>query len=286
MTAPILVLGAHRSGTSVLNRVLGELGVFTGCRRDPNDEAWFFLRLNEWLLRQAGARWDQPAPIDALLAHDTIRGLVVDYLRLSLDSPRSISFLGLARFLRYRSVRRFDGPWGFKDPRSSFTLPLWLELFPAAKVLHIHRRGVDVAASLRARERRHLERSMRRYPRLRVPLQVLPKRAGFTASPRCSTLEGAFTLWECYVTEARQHVRRLGSQALELRYEDLTADPGTVVEQVAAFCELAPTTAQRARAAGLLRSERPRSSQEEAELAAFERQVAERTVLTAAGEQA
>ena len=64
MTArpPIIVLGAHRSGTSALSRVLDELGVFVGSRLDSNHESWFFLRLNVWLLSRCGGRWDHPAP--------------------------------------------------------------------------------------------------------------------------------------------------------------------------------------------------------------------------------
>src|SRR5690606_24878964 len=166
---------------------------------------------------------------------------------------------------------------------TTFTLPLWLELFPDARVLHIHRRGVDVAASLRERERRHLERSQRNYPRIRVPLGFAPKRAGFTASVRCTALEGAFTLWESYVAESRRHVARLGAQALEVRYEDLAAAPRSVVERVADFCELSPTAAELSRAAGMLRGDRVAAHGDDVEIAAFAARVAERELAAASG---
>ena len=57
-------------------------------------------------------------------------------------------FLGWKRYLAYRSLERFDQPWGWKDPRNVFTLPLWLRVFPEAKIIYIVRNGVDVAASL------------------------------------------------------------------------------------------------------------------------------------------
>lgn len=276
MTPPILVIGAHRSGTSVLNRVLGELGMFRGVRRDENDEALFFLRLNEWLLRQTGARWDHPEPVRDLLDHAEIRQLAADYVRLCLDSPRSVGFVGLRRYLRRGGVSALDVPWGFKDPRSSFTLPLWLDVFPDAKVIHIERHGVAVAASLRARQRRNLERSRRLFARNRVLLRFLPKRAGFTDSVRCATLDGAYAVWESYVKESRRHVTALGDRALELGYEELAIEPRLVVERVAAFCGLSPTADTRERAAGLLRRDRAGVHRDDPELAAFAARVSAR----------
>jgi hypothetical protein len=44
--------------------------------------------------------------------------------------------------------------WGWKDPRNSITLPVWLKLFPDARVIHIVRNGVDVAESLYRRQQR------------------------------------------------------------------------------------------------------------------------------------
>jgi len=280
MSGPILVLGAHRSGTSALVRVLGELGLFTGARRDPNDEAWFFLGLNDWLLRQCGGRWDHPEPIRDLIAHADARALAVDYLRLSVASrPRCCGFLGLGRTLRTPGgVPALREPWGFKDPRTTFTLPLWLEVFPTAKVLHIHRHGVDVAASLRARQRRNLERSRRLFARNRPALRWLAKRAGFTDSVRCATLEGAFALWESYVVEARRHVAALGDRALTVSYDDWMADPGAFLERVVGFCGLdgSASAAQRERALALVRTDRAGAHREDPELAAFADRVRER----------
>jgi hypothetical protein len=33
-----------------------------------------------------------------------------------------------------------SGPWGWKDPRNSLTLPFWLQVFPGARVLIVHRK--------------------------------------------------------------------------------------------------------------------------------------------------
>ena len=58
--APIIFIGMHRSGTSMLGRLLESLGLFAGTRKDPNNEAVFFQQINDWLLTQCGARWDMP----------------------------------------------------------------------------------------------------------------------------------------------------------------------------------------------------------------------------------
>ncbi len=274
--APILVIGAHRSGTSALVRVLDALGVFVGARLDPNHEPWFFLRLNDWLLRQCGGRWDHPEALDDLLGDEEIRSLVREYLALTLRSPRTLSFFGLGRWLTTRRFDRIAGPWGFKDPRATFTLPLWLEQFPNAKVLHIHRHGVDVANSLRRRHQAHLARNRDGLRRQRGLLRWLPKKAGFGDSARCATLEGAFGLWEQYAMRGREHVQALGEQALELRFEDLAQRPRAVVERVAMFCELTPTEEQLAKAAGSMSEDRAAAFASYPELARFAEQMADR----------
>ncbi len=273
---PILVIGAHRSGTSALARVLESLGVFVGAKLDPNHEPWFFLRLNEWLLAQCGGRWDHPAVIDDLLADAATRSLARDYLAFALRTPRAIGFLGTARYLRRRGIDRLVEPWGFKDPRTTYTLPLWLDLFPTARVVHIHRHGVDVADSLCRRHRAHLERSRRGFDRNKPLLALLRKRAGFGESARCATLEGAFSLWEDYVTRARTHVAGLGERAREVAYEDLAGAPRETIAALAAFCGLLPGDEAIDRAAALMSSDRVAAHATDARLAEFARSVESR----------
>ncbi len=57
---PVIVAGMHRCGTTMLVRLLTRVGGFFGTRLDPNAEAFFFLRLNEGVLRRAGGAWDYP----------------------------------------------------------------------------------------------------------------------------------------------------------------------------------------------------------------------------------
>ena len=50
----------HRSGTTMLSKLLEQFGLFVGSKKEENDESLFFYKLNEWLLRQANASWDNP----------------------------------------------------------------------------------------------------------------------------------------------------------------------------------------------------------------------------------
>ena len=151
MIAPIIIVGMHRSGTTMIAQLLEELGVFMGAKQEQNAESLFFLNINRWLLQASGGDWDYPEPFAAMLENCEIRNFFTERVRRILNSPRLIEYLGITNYVKYRFLGELEHPWGWKDPRNSFTLPIWLELFPKAKVVHIMRHGVDVADSLRRR---------------------------------------------------------------------------------------------------------------------------------------
>ncbi len=236
---PIIIIGMHRSGTTMVVEMLEKLGLFIGKRREQNQEALFFLRLNDWILSQSGATWDNPAPVHHLLSYPDLRGRVTDYLRTFTRSPQAASYLGTWRYLRHRSLFKLPFHWGWKDPRSTFTLPLWLDLFPRARILHVYRHGVDVAMSLRDRERGILEDKKRRASIHDILYTVRPGRANFTSSARCSTLKGGLALWQEHMVAAQAAKQQCPEAFLELRYEDLMVDPAPNLVRAAQFCGLA-----------------------------------------------
>lgn len=273
---PVLILGMHRSGTSMIARLLEELGLFLGWRKQGDHEALFFAELNNWLLEQAGGRWDHPEAVHDLIAVRPVRELVTDYLDLSLRSPRAISYLGPVRYLRHRSAARLPRPWGWKDPRTTFTLPLWQDLFPNARIVNIERHGIDVAASLRSRHEVVLAGWRQRYDRLRLSYQLRAKESSFTTSVRCARLERGFSLWEQYMREAERRTAGLGDRALTLRYEDFLATPAEVLAKLSEFCELDATPAAIERAAGRVRANRAYAYRGSEELASFAESVEDR----------
>lgn len=238
--SPVIVIGMHRSGTALLTRLLEGLGLFAGWRQDENAEAYYFLALNAWLLRQAGASWQTPTPIRYLYDDRQARARALAYLRRALAQPRVLTYLGASYFRSYRTPAFLTVPWGWKDPRTTFTLPFWLALFPRARVIHIVRHGIDVAHSLQERE----ERVYQRWWQLRGAHPLLygqglwSARADEQAYVPCMPLERGLALWETYVQQARTHVQALGSQACEVRYEKLVTAPTCVLRTLTDFCDL------------------------------------------------
>ena len=236
--SPIIVLGMHRAGTSMLMRFLSQLGVFPGKKLESNFESVFFHKINTYLLQLYGGRWDYPVPITGINDSDHLWALSIDYLRSQLHSVRALNYLGWRHSLHTCSAWNLPFTWGWKDPKNTYTLPLWLELFPDAKILHIYRHGVDVAHSLKVRNNRLMANQREIYSRSPLQRWIHPKQLGHALSSRCSTIEGGFSLWELYMKQARDLVRRLGGQALEIRYEEFLKQPVQMLDKVAGFCQL------------------------------------------------
>jgi hypothetical protein len=280
----------HRSGTSMLTRMLEQLGLFMGDRKESNDEAVFFLGLNRWVMREAGGDWDHPAPVRLLVAEPDTRRLLAERFDALMHTPRVVRYTGRARWLRGRTPWGAGTAWGWKDPRNTFTLPVWMDVFPRARVLHIVRNGVDVASSLLVREQKSYspERRRQRLPPLRGLNALWPRleRLRFAGSPRCRTLEGGFSLWEEYLDEARRHTAALGEQAMEVQYEAFVADPLPHLTRIAAFAGLDASPARLAEVAGQARPSRGDAWRGDAGLQAFAASVADRLAVAGYDESA
>lgn len=238
---PVVVLGAHRSGTTLVMRLLEAAGVFAGKRQDRNSEAWFFLRHDEWLLRRAGGAWDRPAPVTELLAAP---GLRREAAAAFAAAARSAAFAREYLGTRFGAASApWHRPWGFKDPRLAFTWPAWSAVFPGARLVVVHRDGVDVAASLRRRTEERQARGdsvLRRWSlasRLKAAWPPVEFLNHFSLGARCQTLAAAFALWEEYAVAAEERREAHDGPTLALRYEDLLADPARHVASLLRFAE-------------------------------------------------
>ncbi|WP_435103122.1 sulfotransferase [Arhodomonas sp. AD133] len=269
---PVILIGMHRSGTSLVTRMLHDLGLFTGWRKDINHEPWYFLRLNDWLLHQCGGAWDNAEPFRHLRDSAMARRVTLGYLRFMLRAPRRVLYLGPREFLRHGDVSALQRPWGWKDPRNTYTLPLWRELYPQARVIHVYRHGVDVAASLQRRQTESVAHAERRFHRRRWLYGFIGKKGGFAESWRCADLDEALSLWREYTAEARRQVGECGELATEVRYETLLEDPAPVLERLGEFCGLSPSADQFERAVARVRSSRAFAHQRDPSL----RELAER----------
>lgn len=251
---PLIIAGMHRSGTSMLTSILGELGLFIGQKRDENDEATFFLNLNNWLLRQAGAAWDYPEPFEAFLSDADLVAARAAQLRHMLTMPRAVEYLGITRYLKTGDIARLDVPWGWKDPRNTFTLPVWRKVFPGARLLVIHRHGADVASSLAVRAQRVKKQLVANPVHMSRWNWRLP--VSNNSFNRCLDLEESLKLWESYTATANRHALELGPNALVLKYEEFLARPAEEIARIVRFAGLAAEPEAIARAVGRLRRDR------------------------------
>jgi len=272
----VILMGMARSGTTLLADLLFRLGLFIGHKRIVVDqEAKYFVSVNDLLLKRVHGYWDQPAPMLSFLQEQDAVAASLSCMQDDLRSPRVASYLGWRQFFKYRSLEAFDRPWGWKDPRNVFTLPLWLKLFPEAKIIYIVRNGIDVAESLLSLERKVIARRRMRNGRgRRFSLRSRLEQNGFKGAARCLTLAGGFSLWEEYVAQAESVLATIANERMSFRYEDFLTDPTTHLKDLAKFCGLDRDAALKADAAAA-RVDRTRACAflSQPELMSFYRQV-------------
>jgi len=132
---PVLVVGMHNSGTSLLANILHENGVFMGNNMSHCESHFFSIFANDLLIMGGKGNWAR-VPIMSIENVMAYRNTVGAFIKKHW----------MADYLQWG----YDGSslWGIKDPRLCVLLPLYLDIFPGATVIYIHRNPEDVAASL------------------------------------------------------------------------------------------------------------------------------------------
>jgi hypothetical protein len=181
----MLVLGMHRSGTSLVAGSLHLLGLATCAREDlMTGMAWnpaghwesrSLSRLNDQLLDEMGRSWWYPPPAEP------------EYLEVTSRVSTRPEFAA-AQFRRTYPI----APWGWKDPRLTLLLPFWRQaLGEVTAGVVVHRDPLAVARSLELRN-------------------------GFP-------LSFGVALWARYNRLLLEHCR--GLSVLVVRYDGLVEDP-------------------------------------------------------------
>ncbi len=139
----LIVLGMHRSGTSVLARLLNMMGAYfgpegisTGANQENPKGFWErrdVRQLNDFILNSVDCDWNKIAGLD----QKTLSDAVITEFRekaskivLEMDAHR---------------------PFMLKEPRLCVLFKLWRDLFEVPICIHIYRNPVEVAHSLFAR---------------------------------------------------------------------------------------------------------------------------------------
>mgnify|MGYP002624229724 CR=1 FL=1 len=200
---PVIVLGMHHSGTSILSRILHENGVFMQANMHHYESKFFTVQINDRLVLGDEAAWaDNPImPVDEVLSHtEAVRAAV---MKKGWRKYREAGYDGVSR-------------WGFKDPRTCVLLPLYRQIFPAAQYIHIVRNADDVATSLAENNKKGIGKNR--------------DRAFWKA------------LWQQYVDRARHYGQESGDY-LEFTYEAFCTGPVETMREAFAFLGLAFTDA-------------------------------------------
>jgi len=143
MGKQIIILGMHRSGTSLLTRLVTMMGAYfgseelhTGANRENPKGFWErrdIRELNDLLLTSAGADWDRVAGFtaEAVLAGDRA---------VFRERAKNI-------------IAELDAhtPWVIKEPRLCVLFSIWRELLAAPVCVLMWRNPLEVALSLKSR---------------------------------------------------------------------------------------------------------------------------------------
>jgi GT2 family glycosyltransferase len=141
----------HRSGTSMVAKLLYLSGLYLGPEEellpatpDNLDGHWeniHFIELNDEILNEFGGGWDHPPVFPD------------GWYQGRTDSQSAPQRLLPLKEKAEALVEQFQDhePWGWKDPRTSLTLPFWQGLLPRLKVVICLRNPLEVALSLRRR---------------------------------------------------------------------------------------------------------------------------------------
>jgi len=224
---PLIAMGAPGSGTDLVARVLGGAGVHLGADCDAQGESAFFRRQNQELLAAAGATWSRPESFLGVLDDESRCASLAARAREGCASRQSRRYLGWRRWLGGARLLAESGPgepWGWVDPRNLCTLPVWLRVFPGARVVNVYRNGVDVAARL---------------------VSTAQLRAGgeppVGLSASALDPQRAFDFWVACLEASLRATEALPPPAVrDLRYEALLARPELHVPELLAFAGVTP----------------------------------------------
>jgi len=203
---PIILLGMHRSGTSLIAEIITNNGVFLGNDLNIHFESKSFLEINDKLLNLAHSYWDTPIHFKNILDDKEAINNLLEWLKKQVNSRLFKSnFWGRKKFFKNSDQIR----WGWKEPRTTIAFPLWLKLYPYAQIIFIYRNGVDVANSLVQRE---LKRKGKIFNKL--------------YSARCQDISRAFQLWKEYNQTFLDYKNIIYKKnVLMLSYEDFLQEP-------------------------------------------------------------
>ena len=193
---PYIIAGMHRSGTSLLARMMSTMGFRLGTDFIPPDsgnpdgylEDKDIVSLQRLILQTTVSATSPGWPDWGWSIHGNN----------NLDTACSKAQHRAQAYLLARESESLDGNlWGWKDPRSTLLLNLWQTLVPGLRVVAVYRQPWDVVAALQ---------------RVKPPV--------FLANP-----SWCLPIWEHYNKRLLEFAIRHPGQCILLNAQALASDP-------------------------------------------------------------
>jgi len=210
---PLIVYNASHSGSRLLTRMLGAMGVFMGANLSDSEDSLDMAELVEHIVLEH-------AP---------------DYSRLFAEGDPALDSLAIAAVTEHLAGRPPHARWGWKLCETGHALPVIARLFPEAHVIHLIRDGRDVAYSPFVAPKHPYWR------KIYFGVSKLRSWRGLAMTQRAYRAHGPLfnaNRWVNSVTLGRAHGSMLGERYCEVRYEDVVADPQGAAVRIAAFLGL------------------------------------------------
>ena len=234
-SSPIIIAGMHRSGTSMVTNILQKLGLTIGSKLDSNHESIFFQRINIWMMSLLGSSWDSPKSFENI-DKDVKENIIIQLNKL-LNSRTNSLYFGWSSIIKKGSFNEIDRPWGWKDPRNSFTSSIWKEVFPHSKSIHIIRHPVDTAESLFRRQKKERKKDIQREKKYSDLVKSLLSitHTSYNSSMLLNSYDDCFNLIDSYYTQISDNADQ---EALVIKFEDIISNPEIEIQNMLSYCNL------------------------------------------------
>ncbi len=228
----------HRSGTTMITKMLENIGLFVGDQKEVNHEALFFWKINNLIFDLHTATPEKP--YNLRYSNPACRKVICESLEYFIRSGKKKEYLG-RNSGTFQDIRDVNFPYGWKDPKNTFTIDFWSEIFPKPKVIHIYRNPIDSVSS-------YIERDLELKNRFEWNWKKKLKRQflisyKFHENFRLTSIEEGYNLWEEYVSKALS-LKEKYTDYLEVKYEDFLERPAEHLKILADFSGLQPTEQQ------------------------------------------
>jgi hypothetical protein len=205
-----------------------------GLDLQEDHESKFFIKLNKWIYENAGADWARPMALQELMDYKPAKKKVEEYVKSRVSSNSSKKYSG--KSLK-KGLFDLDSKWGWKDPRNGPTLPIWKEIWPEMKIIHVTRHGVDVAASLQARSNKNWEKDESRFSKWVKTYRWKDSKSPIRRGQRAATLSHALEFWSEHMRVENRNLEEC-EFVLEVRYEDLLTKPKSAIKKIWKFIDI------------------------------------------------